>query len=144
MNELRHKYRAFHKEQKKMYDVESICPYQDESTKGGEVFLVGIEKKSFYFPEEVELLDCIGKRDRNGKPIFEGDVVNAWYKNEYGNDQYDTYTVVYDDRIMGFAFKYKVHNEPICDIWSDEAFNSIDYEVIGNIYDNPELAEGDK
>lgn len=128
MNDLRYKFRFWNGRQ-----MSEIIPF------GCDLYDINAIEKA-----NMPIMQCIGEKDRNGKPIFEGDVVNAWFKNEYGNDQYDTYTVVYDDRIMGFAFKYKVHNEPICDIWSDEAFNSIDYEVIGNIYENPELAEGDK
>ena len=70
-----------------------------------------------------------GLTDKNGKKIFEGDILKgAW----------DTiFQVVYDDCYLGFRAKEK-----------DGMHNCIDYygldriEVIGNIHDNPELLKG--
>lgn len=74
----RFKYRGWHKEKKKMYDIESICPYEDEHTLGGEVFIKGF-KNSLYFPEEVILMQCTGLKDHTGKLIFESDIVEVRY-----------------------------------------------------------------
>lgn len=71
-----------------------------------------------------------GLTDKNGKEIFEGDIVKgAW----------DTiFQVVYDDCYLGFRAKEK-----------DGMHNCIDYygldriEIIGNVHDNPELLKGE-
>ena len=70
-----------------------------------------------------------GLTDKNGKQIFEGDIV----KDIAGG----IYKVVYDTEYMRFAFEQDSIK------WGLEGFDSImDFEVIGNIYDNPELLGG--
>jgi uncharacterized phage protein (TIGR01671 family) len=54
--------------------VAGIYPYTDASTEGGEVFL-DEEQSSYYFPEEVELMQSTGLTDRLGVEIFESDLL---------------------------------------------------------------------
>lgn len=139
----RFKMRAWHKEQKKMYEVESICPYEDDSTKGGEVFLKGIEKKSFYFPEEVEVMFSTGKRDKNKKPIYEGDIVRY---SEYDNDVDCRAEWDYAEVVWGGDYDYPAFDLKDTDF---DGTNGLSYifgegwtiEVCGNIYENPDILE---
>ena len=76
-----------------------------------------------------------GLPDKNGKKIFEGDIVEFT----------DKYTHIKGRAEIVFeAFKWKYSGcyyggNPM--VWLCIDDKSIEYEVIGNIYDNPELLE---
>ena len=62
-----------------------------------------------------------GLHDKNGKEIYEGDIVT---------DGVGKYKIIYDLKLAGY--------QPYC-IFRDDPENYC--EVIGNIYENPELLE---
>jgi len=132
----RFKFRAYNKELRKMYEVDTICPYEDNYTKGGEVFLKGIQYNSFYFPEEVEVMQCTGLKDKNGNLIYEGDILGGIYLGyiEYCNECKCLQLKVKDYGCL--ACEGDMH---WCELVEAEEQNEL--EVIGNIYENPELLE---
>lgn len=75
--------------------------------------------------DEVILMQSTGLKDKNGVEIFEGDILK---------DDSESGKVVYDpDRTM-----WRVYGKDFDDALSDWWMG----RVIGNIYENPELMEG--
>ena len=80
-----------------------------------------------------------GLKDKNGKRIFEGDIIQYYERQFCGKDTPVCDVVAYTEG--GFAVKsYFLNNW----LW-DSVHGNIqlrDVEVIGNIHDNPELQKG--
>lgn len=124
------KFRAWLKEEYRMIDVREITFLNDEFQ-----MISGVE--DFYAYDEFELMQSAGLRDKNGIEIYEGDIV----KYKIG---WKTFTeeVAYNKNFAGFG----VMDADADIIFSfGELADGIDLnslEVVGNIYENPELLEG--
>lgn len=88
-----------------------------------------------YAEEEPILLDTVGQytglHDKNGKEIYEGDIVKIKYRDE------DIGKVIYEHN--GFSIDVTNMNKN----YGRVSFVNNFIEVIGNIYDNPELLGGE-
>ena len=76
-----------------------------------------------------------GLKDKNGKEIYEGDVVRYKLDNPPREEtiSHGIYSIIYDDGAFRFA-------EDKYDWWlTRETIKDIELEIIGNIYENPEL-----
>lgn len=80
--------------------------------------------------ENIILMQSTGLKDKNGKEIFEGDIVKM-AKDVYSEPTY--YEIV---RHRGGAYRLE-SNQHGCELW----LRHTNCEVIGNIYENPELLE---
>jgi uncharacterized phage protein (TIGR01671 family) len=84
---------------------------------------------------KIKLMQFTGLTDKNGKEIYEGDIVT--YKRSIGNwtGQYMTTThkIVFSEEVFAFVMEYGSSYIKLRKHWGYE------YEVIGNIYENPEL-----
>ena len=126
------KFRAFNIRQKRMYwnvqnayDMQSCHDHPEHS----EYRDNPIECERDFLPssfgsvlenEDYILMQFTGLTDRNGKEIYEGDVVRHYYQ-----DTSELLFIEWEKQRAGFILS------------GDE----IMYEVIGNIYSNPELLE---
>ena len=85
------------------------------------------------------ICQCTGLKDKNGKLIWENDVVGFWdaYSTENGQAEMDCIgKVVWDDETISFQVTNRL---------SAESYEVLDEcSVIGNIFDNPELLESEE
>lgn len=80
-----------------------------------------------------------GLKDKNGKEIYEGDIVEE--DIEVGDDDIDgeyRYQVVWDEETLCWSL-----SPNYCTIHKDLWETNLSREVIGNIHENPELLGGE-
>lgn len=124
------KFRAWEKlEDKYYYDAEHTYDFQCEG-KGCYIEHFGEVLDN---PYRFEVEQYTGLKDKNGKEIYEGDIITVM--------GYGTYIVFWREWDSSFSLKPidTVKEETrvlmLCGDWES------DYEVIGNIHENPELLE---
>jgi uncharacterized phage protein (TIGR01671 family) len=86
-----------------------------------------------------ELLQFTGLKDKNGKDVYEGDVVNCWWMHhEHRLDPPFKAKIIYNSNIANFQISYPNMNGHFV---SDQIYFRYQIEVIGNIYQNSELVK---
>jgi len=114
------KFRAWDKEEKRFWIPEGSQPCSIEGAildfSGGDGFL--------------EWSQYTGLKDKNGKEIFEGDVVRAIGV---------FYVVEWNKKSLGFQFRPISKGREKMEIINLFEGDPVKLEIIGNIYENPEL-----
>ena len=117
------KFRAWTEEGEVMYY--DVYPFKDDT--------LLLNYDGFAFDEvpasDFILMQSTGLKDKNGKEIYEGDIV----KYEAGCNTV-TEEVAYDKNIAGFGVTF---------LQLADVVDLISLEVVGNIYNNPGLLEGE-
>ncbi|AEJ54401.1 hypothetical protein Ssal_phage00038 [Streptococcus phage YMC-2011] len=112
-----------------MYEVDDIMSIDFGKSEIG-VKTLFFERTNCYDFDDIVLMQSTGLTDKNGKEIFEGDVVKM-AKNVYSEPTY--YEVV---RHRGGAYRLE-SKQYGCELW----LRHTDCEIAGDIYENPELVE---
>lgn len=123
------RYRAWLKEDKEMIDVEEI------HLENGELDFIGDAITWMCKSDDCVLMQSTGLRDKNGKEIFEGDILKVtnlsiWLEVVSFNKNKAMF--------VSKEVKRKVEETPLYDLFNTDIF---EVEIIGNIHTNPELAE---
>ena len=114
-------FRAWDKENNEMFIPLGV------SSEGEVLIDMGYDSPDYWGYDRCVIMQYTGLKDKNGKKIFEGDII----KNEYD----ETYLVVYEDANAAFIMYGKEED------YSLHLYEEQIPEVIGNIHDNKELLE---
>ena len=126
------KFRAWIKEEKCFADyIESIRYYSKEI----DLCWGGVCESDCFDFEGIELMQSTGLKDKNGKEIFEGDILAIETDEGILN-----VNIFWDSKHALFMFESKKYNEKdlLAELVED---NTYPFEIAGNIYENPELFE---
>ena len=133
----RFKFRIWHEPLKQMHYNDFIVTatgymakiYQQDD------YIMKFNQEDLEFDKQCILMQCTGLKDKNGKLIYEGDILKIFHVSSTGQGRLDIRYVVYDEDKARFIFcengymsYITVDTDDIC-------------EVIGNIYENLELLE---
>lgn len=149
------RFRAWHKTWEEMGKVKRIR-FDDDGNVSKVLFMgkdFGVNSKI----DEIELMQSTGLHDKNGKEIFEGDILK--FNDEWADYGYEGYI---EGSIEGinyvkikrektcFTFgKTKLPESSLINLTENEHYPfgellteaSYEFEIIGNVYENPELLE---
>ena len=120
--EDRFKFRAWDKEEKYMIDWDDLFETLN--------FWLGC-----YNDDYVILMQSTGLKDKNKKLIYEGDLL------QWENDTGVYFEVFYDREQVGFKCCRTHYQGNRCGGYIPSLEGDFRFEIIGNIYENPELLE---
>lgn len=117
---------------------------------GEQLFIAADNRNAEIIPETVG--QFTGLTDKNGKKIFECDIISAHLDDLFPENETRLVVVWHECGFFGLSTKFvECKNDGIwfTDILRETWYYSLEnefvkkFEVIGNVYDNPELLKGD-
>lgn len=124
------RYRAWDKNLKTMYEVDDIMSI-DFGKSEISVKTLFFERTNYYKFDDIVLMQSTGLKDENGKEIFEGDIVDS------------------EDGILSGVVEFR----PDLGMWTNSLLRYNNFErlcciansreIIGNIWENGELLDGE-
>lgn len=122
------RYRAWDKIHKTMYEVDDIMSI-DFGRSEISVKTLFFDHTNYYKFDDIVLMQSTGLKDKNGKEIFEGDIIDS-------TDGFLTGVIEFRVSLGMFVSELVEYNnfERLCNVASSR-------KIIGNIWGHPELAE---
>lgn len=99
--------------------------------------IINPDKENTAYPIDSETIcQYTGLTDKNGKRIWENDIVSAWSEGKHAIGKVQR-------RIDGLYIIYPAYQKK--EFWglSPDGNGKTEVEIIGNIFDNPELMKGE-
>ncbi|MDO4720942.1 MAG: YopX family protein [Peptostreptococcaceae bacterium] len=122
------KFRAFLKSNRKMYDVLMLNIIDQKA------LIENAEGREYAKMSEIELIQYTGLKDRNGQEICEGDVLKAIDIELEDGFFIGGFAGYVEWDAPAFVFKSGRNGE-----YADPLNHTDEFDVIGNIFENPEL-----
>lgn len=141
------KFRAWISTEKRMVETDDLLgiDYENEEIITQEIYFesgLPVERDiDNYDFDDIVLMQSTGLKDKNGKEIFEGDILkvanndSSWFEVV----KYDHNKAMFISKEMNL--KYEVPETPLYDLFSPYLFK---VEVIGNILGDGDLIDGKK
>ena len=128
------KFRAWDKHGQKMFANDELIIWNGNVYANDSKKLTCNNLKGWSIDDEY-LMQSTGLVDKNGKEIFDGDILACKTDDEVIN-----LNIFWDEEHALFMFESKKYNEqePLAELVEN---NTYPFEIIGNIYENPELLE---
>ena len=128
---MKPKFRAWHRELGRMMSISDMWFNVDSL---GEIGLNDSVMNDYITvsPDEIELMQSTGLKDKNGKEIFEGDIVD--YKGRKA-------VVKWHGSYASFIYRFVDELQERVSEWHPLFLAYYHFEVIGNIYENKNLLE---
>lgn len=130
------KFRAWHRELGRMMSIKNMW-FQDSRIEELELNDTVMNDYITAYPDEIELMQSTGLKDKNGKEIFEGDIITNGIDivDVRNHENLGFYTLV-NGREVFFG-----HGTSIEEFEEDVEGVTEIAEIIGNVWENPELLE---
>lgn len=118
----------------RVYDLENnemLCGGSDFIYRDKEGYYITDLEDALNNPKRFKVMQYVNTKDKNKKEIYEEDIIKGWRNS--------IYTVLFIEKRGGY---YPFAQGDGCGCCDDEVeYDPDECEVIGNIYENPELAE---
>ena len=128
------KFRAWHNELGRMMSIKNMW-FQDSRIEELELNDAVMNDHITAYPDEIELMQSTGLKDKNGKEIFEGDIVD--YKGRKA-------VIKWHGSYASFIYRFVDELQERVSEWHPLFLAYYHFEIIGNIYENPQILEGEE
>lgn len=123
------RFRVWHNELGRMMSIKNMW-FQDSRIEELELNDAVMNDHITAYPDEIELMQSTGLKDKNGKEIFEGDIVD--YKGRKA-------VVKWHSSYASFIYRFVDELQERKSEWKPLYLACYKFEVVGNVHENKEL-----